>query len=91
MLKYLILIFLQDAMTLRLYYIRFIVAFNKLVLGTHILLSEYFFINRDFGLFIPQIYKAWDMLLNNPIIIIYFFILSTEWLNGYIISLNISL
>jgi len=56
-----------------------------------ILLSKYFFINRDFGLFTLQIYKAWDMLLNNPIVVVYFFTLGTKWLNGYIVSLNASL
>jgi len=43
-----------------------------------ILLNKYFFINRDFGLFILQIYKAWDMLLNSPAVIINFFILGTK-------------
>ena len=55
------------------------------------LLSKYFFVNKDFGLFTTQIHKAQDMLLNSPVIVVHFFTLSTEWLNGYIISLNISL
>ena len=91
MLKYLTHILPQDTITLRLYYIRFVVASNKLILGKRTLLSKYFFINRDFSPFILQIYKAQDMLLNNPIVIIYFFTLGTKWLNSYIISLNISL
>jgi hypothetical protein len=57
-LKHLTRILLQDATTLQLYYIRFVVASNKLILGTPILLSKYFFINRDFSPFTPQIYKA---------------------------------
>jgi hypothetical protein len=65
-------------MTLQIYYIRFIITFNKFILGICILFSKYFFINRDFGLFILQIHKAWDMLLNNPVVIVYFFILGTE-------------
>jgi hypothetical protein len=57
-LKYLTRILPQDTITLQLYYIRFIVASNKLILGTPTLLSKYFFVNRDFSLFTPQIYKA---------------------------------
>ena len=57
-LKYLTRILPQDTITLRLYYIRFIVASNKLILGARMLLSKYFFVNRDFGPFITQIYKA---------------------------------
>jgi len=91
MLKYLTCILPQDVITLRLYYIRFVVASNKLILGTRILLSKYFFVNRDFGLFIPQIHKAWDILLNSPVVIVNFFTLGTKWLNGYIASLNASL
>jgi len=55
------------------------------------LLSKYFFVNGDFGLFTPQIHKAWDMLLNSPAVVINFFTLGTKWLNGYIASLNTSL
>ena len=91
MFKHLTCILLQDAMILWLYYIRFIVAFDKFVLGMCILLNKYFFVNRDFGPFMPQIYKAYNMLLNSPVVIIHFFILGTEWLDGYIISLNASL
>ena len=58
MLKHLTYILPQDATTLQLYYIRFIIASNKLVLGICILLSKYFFVNGDFGPFMPQIYKA---------------------------------
>ena len=51
MLKHLTRILLQDTKTLRLYYIRFVITFNKLVLSMRILLGKYFFINRDFGPF----------------------------------------
>jgi hypothetical protein len=77
-LKHLTYILPQDAITLQLYYIRFIIASNKLILGTPTLLSKYFFVNRDFSLFTPQIYKARDMLLNSPAVIIYFFTLGTK-------------
>jgi len=90
-LKHLTRILPQDAITLQLYYIRFVAAFNKLALGTRTLLSKYFFVNGDFGPFTPQIYKARDMLLNNPAVIVYFFTLGTKWLNSYIASLNASL
>jgi hypothetical protein len=58
MLKHFTYILPQDATTLWLYYIKFIVAFDKLALNTYILLSKYFFVNGDFGPFMPQIYKA---------------------------------
>ena len=57
-LEYFTCIFPQNATTLRLYYIRFVVAFDKLALNIYILFNKYFFINGDFGLFILQIYKA---------------------------------
>ena len=50
-LKHLTYILPQDTITLQLYYIRFVIASNKLALGTPTLLSKYFFINRDFSLF----------------------------------------
>ena len=53
MLKHFTRILPQNATTLRLYYIRFIVASDKLALGTRMLLSESFFVNGDFGLFTP--------------------------------------
>ena len=78
-------------MTLRLYYIRFIIASNKFTLNMRTLLGKYFFINRDFSLFMPQIHKAQDMLLNSPIVIIHFFTLGSKWLNSHIVSLNTNL
>jgi len=90
-LKYFTRILPQNATTLRLYYIKFAVAFDKLVLSIYTLLGKYFFVNKDFGPFTLQIYKAQDMLLNSLAVIVHFFTLGTEWLNSYIVSLNTSL
>jgi cellular nucleic acid-binding protein len=81
----------QDATTLRLYHIRFVVASDKLGLDARTLLGEYFFVNGDFGPFTPQIHKARDILLNSPAVVVHFFTLGTEWLDGHIASLNAGL